>query len=158
MTHDEAQTLAIELMEEWGVADEWEFVWLRSKRKLGHVCVLRDYSDNIVGRQLGLSRYYVEHCDEDWMIKDTILHEIAHIKAGLHNGHNHVWKSWCLTVGALPNRCKQIELPHKWEVRCNCCGSVVRKYQRKPTSAKWGRSYHVACGPTEGKLSFHQVR
>jgi hypothetical protein len=36
----------------------------------------------------------------------TVLHEIAHVKAGIHNGHNHVWVGWCILLGTPPEICR----------------------------------------------------
>lgn len=39
------------------------------------------------------------------LIRDTILHEIAHALVGPNHCHDLVWKAKCLEIGATPRRC-----------------------------------------------------
>lgn len=43
-------------------------------------------------------------------IKDTILHELAHVLAGLKAGHGEKWERVAKTIGASPNAGKVIKL------------------------------------------------
>lgn len=72
----------------------------------------------------------------DHVFYDTILHEIAHHKAGLNNGHNDTWKYWCRRVGAMSAAtCLNWTMPvsYKWEYYCPSCQVVTRRtYKRRP--------------------------
>jgi len=139
-----AEHLAKELMEKWGV-DNWQFVWSRGKRTHGQV-VVRNGAD--VGH-LKLSEYLVMHNDEE-RVRDTILHEIAHIKAGIENKHNHVWRHWCRVVGARPDRCpksgyKQTAPPNFYLV-CGICDRQIAKRYRRMRQDVLARTYCADCG------------
>lgn len=74
-------------------------------------------------REIGISRDYLIHGNVD-MVRDTILHEIAH---ALTPGDNHGWR-WqrkCLEIGANPRRTKD-----EGEL-----GEALRKVRKK--SAKY---------------------
>ena len=142
-----AESLARELMAQWGLT-EWNFTWRNSKRMLGCCEVTRNRVTGEITRNIGLSRFYVKHNSVE-LVTDTILHEIAHALAGLHNGHNHIWKRYCNLVGARPNRTKkagEVNMPHNWEVVCDKCGEVRRKYFSKPSPKKWAQYCHGPCG------------
>jgi len=89
-------------------------------------------------REIRLSRVLTELNDKD-EIRDTILHEIAHIKAGLANGHNHVWRMWCIRVGAKPNPtyAKEVKIPKaKYLIACTLCNCTVGERMRKSGSLR----------------------
>lgn len=93
----DAKRLAEELLEFWGLADEgWTFAFDHAKRRFGQCSYTR--------RVISLSRHLTELNDR-CQVEDTILHEIAHARAGSYNGHNYVWRQQCRLVGAEPTAC-----------------------------------------------------
>ncbi len=77
----------------------WTFRWNTRKTSLG-LC-------NPYAKTIELSKVWTKAGDWD-NVRDTILHEIAHVLAGCHNGHNHVWKAFCRKLGANPERCADV--------------------------------------------------
>lgn len=149
-----AEKLAKYLMRQWEVGDEWEFVWSNGKRQLGCATETRNRQTKVVSkRQLRLSKHLVRH-NEESEVRDVILHEIAHIKAGLDNGHNHIWKQWCVRVGARPERCADTNklkvVEPKYIVVCTLCETTTRKADRR---IRLQRRYCGKCGTKSvGKL------
>ena len=156
MDRTEAEQLARKLMHKWKCED-WTFKWSHGKRQLGAAAIVKERSTGkILRRELRLSRYLVDLNDLP-EVQDTILHEIAHIKAGLENGHNAVWKRWCVKVGAKPERCYDDDqvnvIPPKYLVVCQSCNRILAKRMRRTRSMK--RAYCKHCGPsTQGKLEY----
>lgn len=126
----------------------WIFEFDRAKRRAGS-CKQRKHT-------ITLSSYYVPNNSEE-DIKDTILHEIAHALAGPRQGHNHVWKSICITIGAKPVRCydNTVVMPEgHWQANCPGCNQKFRLH-RRPKNIN-GR-YCRKCGLTNGKLSYSKT-
>lgn len=70
------------------------------------------------------------------LVRDTVLHEVAHALVGPGKGHGDEWKAKCVEVGAAPKRLKngaKGEQPPinrqtpKWVARCCDCGHVIRR-------------------------------
>lgn len=95
MNRIDAAKFLIEKLEEHGLrAKGWRGAFnTRLSRTLG-----RCYYDR---KLIELGSHYVENNSEE-LVKDTILHEIAHALAGPGTGHGPVWKQWCVKVGAHP--------------------------------------------------------
>lgn len=158
MKRTDAEKLALHLMAKWK-CDGWAFKWSHGKRQLGCAAIRKNRATGeVVSRQLRLSRYLVD-LNHEPEVRDTILHEIAHIKAGLENGHNSVWKAWCVKVGARPERCydaSQVNVvAPKYLIVCKSCNKVIGKRMRRMRDIK--RRYCKSCGPTSmGKLVIRQ--
>src|SRR5947209_15308840 len=90
----EVQKLAGDLLAAHGL-DGWTFAFNRRKRAMGY-CY---YGSKTVE----LSVYFVES-NPDAVIRDTLLHEIAHALVGPEHGHDRAWKEKCLELGAKPER------------------------------------------------------
>lgn len=119
-----AEGLARRLLEQHG-CDGWDFQWDNSERRFG-IC-------RYAQRVIGLSRKLVQ-LNELEKVLDTILHEIAHVKAPL-DGHGSLWKGWAAKLGATPKRCYDesvVRPPHAYEVMCLKCGKRWGKYLRRP--------------------------
>jgi len=83
--------------EKWGLL-EWELKLSNQKRHLGY-CRPRK-------KLISISRAFME-TNPFPVIKDTLLHEIAHALHFLETGktnHNNGWKSFALKVGCEPKR------------------------------------------------------
>jgi predicted SprT family Zn-dependent metalloprotease len=142
MSH--AERLASELMRMHGVGD-WSFAWNRRKRALG-LCRYQQ-------RRIELSAHFVRDNGEE-IVRDTVLHEIAHALAGQRAGHGPKWKSMCLRLGCKPERCDKGEavMPRgRWEARCPTCGKEYWRHKRPQRGARyWCRT----CGPISGPVQF----
>lgn len=123
----ETQRLANELMKEFGLLDDgWTFRFSNKKTIIG-TC----YHDEKV---IEFSKWYVESHQSE--IDDTIRHEIAHALVGSDHGHDHVWRSMCLKVGARPERCYDSNAPeiktngkHNYVLECPDCNLRWRRYR-----------------------------
>lgn len=113
MDQRKARQLAVALMHKHGVGHIM-FEWTRAKKALGHTKFLGETPIII-----GLSTYWVERLSEP-EVTDTILHEIAHAKAGRAAGHSFEWKRVAREVGAKPDRCARVNIPqdHLWTGQC----------------------------------------
>lgn len=122
-----AEELAIQLMTLHGLIEQnWRFEFDRSLRRFG-VCKYR-------GKTIGLSRALVELNDE-FEVKDTILHEIAHALTPNDRGHGWAWRQKCIEIGARPQRCyssKEVARPKmRYQFQC-VCGIVHQRTKRPP--------------------------
>lgn len=135
MERSDAELLARSLIKEWG-CDGWRFVWANGKRQLGAVVEgVVPGTAGYIRRELRLSRFLVD-LNSEAEVRDVCLHEIAHIKAGLENGHNEHWKAWCLKVGAKPVRCAdpmtvKTGTPD-FAIVCTKCERQIAKFFRRP--------------------------
>jgi predicted SprT family Zn-dependent metalloprotease len=135
MILEEAQTLALLHMDEWGLIDDFDFEFEDCKRTLGRC----HYST----KKITLSKWFVELNKEE-EIEDTILHEIAHALSWIYDGftgHGRIWKRWAMKVGANPKRCSKNNLQHpqahyKYVDNCGC----GKTFQRHRVSKY--RTYH----------------
>lgn len=137
----QAQELAVRLLAVHGLSD-WSCAFNRSKRQMG--CC--HYGRRIIE----LSRHFVERNTLD-LIRDTLLHEIAHALVGPGHGHDAVWKAMCLQVGAKPERLSNVpDMPQgRWQAICDCCGMRHHKHRRPKRMKGW---YCYQCGPNHGAL------
>lgn len=84
-------TNALDLMNQHGVFEKDYHLELdRSKSRLG-LC-------NHTKKKITISKNFVEQQDWD-VIKNTVLHEIAHALVGPNHGHNHVWRQQAMAIG-----------------------------------------------------------
>lgn len=115
-TYD-ASRLARTLMNQHGLG-HWIFEFSRAERING------DCSHH--HQRIRLSRHYVQLNSEE-LVRDTILHEIAHALVGPGHGHDHAWKRKCVEIGARPVRCKDAAeintVPARWIGTCPNCGT-----------------------------------
>jgi predicted SprT family Zn-dependent metalloprotease len=144
MEFAEAEQLALKLMAVHGVSG-WQFGWNFRKRALG-LCRYRE-------RRIELSRHFVKANDEP-MVRETVLHEIAHALAGEKAGHGRTWKAACARVGCLPERCDKgaaIMPRGRWQARCGGCGKEYWRHRRPDRGARyWCRG----CGSGRGEIRF----
>lgn len=92
MNLDEATNLMLTEMEKHGL-DDWHFEWTRAASFIG------DCNHSV--RRLRLSKPLTELNDVS-VIRDTILHEIAHALVGPKEGHGPKWKAMARKLGAEP--------------------------------------------------------
>jgi len=126
----DAAGMASGLMARWGLAD-WRFAFDGAVRRFGS-CDHRT-------RTISLSRHLVALNDRE-VVRDTILHEIAHALVERHHGHDAVWRAKALEVGAQPDRTYGDEVtspPARWVGTCPGCGTTIGRMRRLTLS----------CGP-----------
>jgi len=144
MNVTEAKTLALLHMEEHGILDKFKFFFEDCKRTLG-----RCHYGGI--KKITLSRWYVEN-NEEALVEDTILHEIAHALDYLERGyskHDKHWKKICIRIGAKPERCsKNADKPEgHYKYSVVCCGKTYGKHRKSR-----GRTY--SCPQCRKRLKF----
>lgn len=135
--NEELQVLAAVFNARWNLArkllDEHGYHFIRIEVRLA-----RKYLALAVQkgkeRILRLNKYTMVTASEE-EFTDTILHEIAHFMAGLHNGHNDVWKRACMSIGARPQKYytgdKKVTPEKEWRSYCTACGKTCRWTHRK---------------------------
>ncbi len=139
----DARTTAFRLLATHGLHG-WTFRFNRSRVNMG----LCRYGLRIIE----LSTHFVERNPPD-LVRDTLLHEIAHGLAGKEAGHGPAWKAACLWVGARPERLSfEADMPEgRWQARCGCCGLLHHKHRRPKRMIGW---FCCRCGPVRGRLAW----
>ena len=92
---DDVAAFARECMVSCGLSD-WAFAWDRAVRRLG-CCKMSRCT-------ISLSRFFAEHylTREPELIRRTVLHELAHALAWVHQrsrDHGAAWRAWCAALG-----------------------------------------------------------
>lgn len=105
---------------------------------LGHVMFLGSKPQELV-----LSQYWVDVLDEA-EVRDTILHEIAHVLAGIRAGHGPAWKDVARSLGARPEACAspKARIAYRYKLVCPKCGELDGGFHRRPTT----KYAHMKCG------------
>lgn len=135
MNIDDARRLAIELMDQHRLTG-WHLVFDRARTRAG-VC-------RFDRREIGLSRVLTAlHPPE--LVRDTILHEIAHALAGPQHAHDAVWRATAIAIGGDGKRCVSASAPRPpapWVGSC-ARGHEVTRHRRpvRPASC-------LRCGPS----------
>lgn len=153
---DLAKTLLKELGEQYSGLRVWRFKWNDRKKALG-VCAFGD-------KTIQLSRTWTEACDVE-MVRDTILHEVAHALAGPAENHGAVWRSWCLAIGANPQRLadvpqellQAVRAQAKWHIVYTPVDKAMPVQKIKPMhrmgAPMWGRGV-IGRPETKGNLFY----
>lgn len=117
-----ALRLARALLDEHGLRD-WSVGLDRAKTRAG-ATHFRQHRITISGP---LTRLH----DED-LVRDTILHEIAHALVGPQHGHDRVWKAKAREIGASDSRCFSSEAATELAPFIGTCpaGHEVRRHKR----------------------------
>lgn len=119
------------------LSEGWSFAFNSRKKTIG-LC-------NYNKKTIFYSIHFLNNSDED--ILDTILHEIAHACTSPKDKHNHIWRRWCIILGAKPIRCgnsndltkEHLKSIAKYVAECpNCHNEFVghRKKKRNSSCAK----------------------
>ena len=147
MTISETKKIAADLMKMHGLTyDGWRFEFDNARRRAG-VCKYRS-------KTIGISKYLLPHMSAA-MVKDTILHEIAHALVGSHHGHDIVWQRQAMAIGCNGKRCyspqrdlanyeETLAVQSKYTLTCPTCGRKTA-LQRQP---KRDRSCGTCSGGT----------
>src|SRR4051794_29693942 len=141
----QVQVLAQKLLAAHGL-HRWSFAFNRRKAAMGMCYYHR--------RTIELSSHFVER-NSDAEILDTLLHEIAHALVGPGHGHDAVWKSKCVAIGARPARCGHAAMPEgRWQAQCGACGYCFHRHRRPQRLRGW---FCRQCGEERGKLAWKCV-
>lgn len=125
----EIEALAFELLHDTGAYDLGYRIgsWTRHKTQLGVTW----------GPPLKLIQFSkpLMRIQEDWHVRDTILHECAHALAfedGEYIGHGEEWKAWAVKLGAVPQAIAvdAQTIPFTWMLDCVSCGEKIGRYRR----------------------------
>lgn len=119
---------------------KWTFGLNRAKRRLG-VC----HYDR---KRIELSRHLVL-LNDDEVVREVLLHEIAHALAGREAGHGEKWRQIALRIGARPERTGEAKMPlGDWRATCETCGKLFTSI-RKPR-----KDYRCRCDPEADALVY----
>lgn len=131
MRQVDAQTMAIRLMGDHDLLRAgWSFDWMNAKKTNG-ICYF-------ARKQIKLSRIFVDGNTED-RVRLTILHEIAHAKAGHKAGHGPEWRRICIAIGGDGQRCGESEAKVEFAWTGVCANGHSAGQHRAPLRVK-------ACG------------
>lgn len=134
----EASELAKSLLVEHGLTDKgWKLDWLLAGTTFGR-CRYIEKTIYLSGPLV--SRNTLE------LVKDTILHEIAHALTGPGHHHDSYWQETATRIGAAPTRCysdEVIEPPKRYIATCKTCGKVSEARKMPSRRKSCG-----ACSPT----------
>lgn len=123
MTPDSALRLAESVLRAADLPD-WQVRVGNAKRQLG-LCRYKD-------KRIVFARRLLESGD-DALIKDVILHEVAHALAGPQAKHGPAWKRIAIAIGANPkSRTEAGSLapaPAPWVGTCPACGATRELYR-----------------------------
>ncbi len=135
---------ARQLLEKHGLS-HWNVSFNNRKRSVG-LCYFNR-------KTIELSSPFVDNNDEE-EIRETILHEIAHALVGPEHGHDQVWMSKALEIGAKPLRCcPDANIPGRWQATCVNCGRT--HYKHRPP--KRGLIYHCKCNQSAPALTWREL-
>ena len=133
----EARALALELMKQHGLEYRFRFEFDNAKRRFG--------SCRFNPRFITLSKHLTQLNDYK-VVKNVILHEIAHALVGPENGHNWVWKQTAIEIGCDGERCYSKEdtilVERTLIAKCPNCGKEYYRF-RKPRK-------QYSCGKCSG--------
>ncbi len=123
MELDAVSALGADLFQQHEIGD-WTLRFDHAKRRAG--------SCHVETRTISLSRHLMTLYEES-EVRETLLHEIAHALAGPGHGHNAVWRSIALRIGASGQRLVAPDAPRlaaPW--RGTCPGGHHHERHRRP--------------------------
>lgn len=135
MELEDAAGLALELMHEHLAGQGWSLKFDNAKRR-GGGCIHRR-------RIITLSRQLTLLNDEP-IVRNTILHEIAHAIVGAGHGHDATWRATARSIGCDGKRCMVDEaasVPPKYVGKC-AAGHEYPRHRRAR-----GARFCTLCSP-----------
>lgn len=140
------EVLARRLLAAHGLAG-WSFSFNRRRRDMG-LC--------LEGPRLIQLSVHFARLNGDELVRDTLLHEIAHALVGTAHGHDAVWKAKCVELGARPERVSyEAAMPDgRWQALCGGCGLVHHRHRRPKHLRGWWCRH---CGPERGRLTWRRA-
>ena len=142
----EVRAYACRLLAAHGLHD-WSFRFNRSKLNTG-LCLYGP-------RAVEVSTHFIELNPWD-VVRDTLLHEIAHALVGPCHGHDAAWKAMCRRVGARPERLSyEVAMPEgRWQATCPGCGRLHHRHRRPKHMVGW---WCTCCGRERGRLTWSRT-
>jgi len=120
----DAQNLALDLMKLYGLI-HWTFRFGKGKRIFGTCSHGK--------KEISLSSVLSLLNDES-VVRNIILHEIAHALVDVKHGHDDTWRAMCRTIGARTERCYNSwsvvippRKPPKYVITCPSCGYRLKR-------------------------------
>lgn len=139
MNLTDVTTLAAALMAEHDITSKgWTFRFDGAHQRMG-LCQYRT-------KTISVSHHYAEAADEAH-VRDTILHEIAHVLAGSQAKHGPGWKVVASRIGATPKSCG--ENPHHNQSEDALAAAAIANAHSlpgEPTSAVVGPNENLPAG------------
>ena len=130
-----AYDMAVGLVREHGLVG-WRVELDGAKRRAG-VC---RYAERVIGLSAPMTRVHSED-----LVRDTVLHEIAHALVGAEHGHDAVWRRTAVRIGASGERCVSTDAPTVIGAWIGVCAAGhVRDRHRRPERVL----SCVQCSPT----------
>lgn len=126
MNLNEARVLAESLMRQHNLS-HWKFKFNGRKTANG-TC-------DSINQTISLSKHLTPLRDNYW-VKNTILHEIAHALVGIGNNHNHIWRQKAIEIGCTGERCSSdvVNIKKNYIGTCPNCKTVIYRFRRKRIS------------------------
>lgn len=130
-----AKQMAEELMAQHGI-NSWIVVFDNAKTRKGQT--------RFLAQEISLSAPITEINPVE-QVRNTILHEIAHVLVGSGHGHDEIWRSKAISIGCNGQTSTSTvnHIPSHYELKCNHCGEMVAEYYRRP---KVKDCWHMKCG------------
>ena len=130
-----AKQMAEELMAQHGI-HSWVVVFDNATTRRGQTRFRK--------QEISLSKPITELNPVE-QIRNTILHEIAHVLVGEGHGHDDIWRSKAIEIGCTGQTCTPTvnKVPGKYSLKCTHCGEVFNTYYRRP---KIVNHWHQKCG------------
>lgn len=123
----DVKALAELLLEKHGLND-WRFEFNRAKKRFGFC--------RPSAKLISTSQHLALLNDES-ILTNHLLHEIAHALVGASHGHDYVWKRKAMEIGCNGERCytpenaggdvKSVTAP--WKAVCPCCGIETTRFR-----------------------------
>lgn len=106
MNRLDAKDLTLFLLQEHE-CDGWYFEWSKATKTFAKVTAkISSVDGTLYNKRLRLSSYLVD-LNHAGIVQEVVLHEIAHIKAGLIKQHSFRWRCWCRKLGISTARLYQ---------------------------------------------------
>jgi predicted SprT family Zn-dependent metalloprotease len=130
-----AKQLAEQLMAQHGI-HSWIVVFDNAKTRKGQTRFRR--------QEISLSTPLTEFNPVE-QVRNTILHEIAHVLVGEGHGHDETWRFKAIQIGCTGQTCTPVvnRIPGRYTIKCNNCGESIGEYYRRP---KIANCWHLKCG------------
>jgi hypothetical protein len=105
---------ALSLMQKYGIGNVWKFKLNNNRSSLG-ICRYHSKTIEISNWNIRVNPFSA--------VKNTILHEIAHVLAALcgEYGHGPIWKEIAISIGCDGERCSEMVTPPKYIATCPSC-------------------------------------
>lgn len=121
--------------------------WDRARKRFGAVHWRRDRLTRQPTPNLSFSKVLWPHMSPEQR-RNTVLHEVAHVLAGVGQGHNAKWRRIHLSLGGDGRRCSDVDIPME-AVRPKYLGTCPNGHQSSRTriSARTRPESCAKCSP-----------